>query len=437
MNNIGIDITVISRIEASLQDPRFLTRVFSEEEQAFLQKKGLSPASAAANFAAKEAFSKALGTGVRGFSLNEVSVLRHENGEPYLSLTGRAAALAEERGLSFRVSLTHDGGFACAVVAAEERKHTSLPVPSPERLLRLSARFGEDFSGAKLLTPERIRPLFKKREPDTHKGSYGKLLILSGSDCYRGAAALCTGAALRSGAGIVTLASVRPVIDAVSAKLDEPVYLPLPQNGSGTLSADAIPLLVGNAHGSSALLIGCGLGQSEDAAAAVVKLIAEATCPIVLDADGLNLLSGRIDILRTAKSKMILTPHLGEMARLCGLPIPAIKADPIGVAKAFAKEYGVTLVLKDAVTVVASPDGKTFLNTTGNAGMARGGSGDVLAGILAALLCQGFAPLDAASAGVFLHGAAGDLAARESSALGMLPSDIIRVLPRLYHFAEE
>ena len=436
MYKIGIDLAQISRMEQYLQNPRFMTRVFSKAEQDFLAAKGGEAPSAAANFAAKEAFSKALGTGIRGFSLNEVSVLRHENGEPYLLLEGKAKEIAQERGLTFSVSLTHEGGMACAVVAAYQET-TGLQPVAPERLDRLQKKFGADLKGSTLLDASFVKGVFPKRDPLSHKGSYGKLTILAGCERYRGAAALCTGAALRSGAGIVTIASVPPVINAVSAKLYEPVYLPLPQNEKGTLSSLAVPLLLEQAKAASALLIGCGLGRSEDVAAAVTALLETAVCPVVLDADGLNAIASRIDILRTAKCRIIVTPHLGEMSRLCGKSIAALQGDPAGAAKAFAETYGVTVVLKDADTVVVSPDGSLFFNTTGNAGMARGGSGDVLAGIIAAFVCQGLSPEHAAACGVYLHGAAGDLAAAGGSMLGMLPSDMIDVLPRLYHFAEE
>lgn len=436
MFKVGIDLCQVSRMKNSLQNPRFLTRVFSEQERAFLSAHGMNPASAAANFAAKEAFSKALGTGVRGFSLCEVSVLRHKNGAPYLLLSGQAEKLAKERNLSFSLSLTHEGDTACAVVCAWG-KSSSLPPIQPEREKRLKERFGSNFSGGTLLTAPLIKSIFPKRNPVSHKGSYGKLLIVAGCDRYRGAAALCTEAALRSGAGVITLASVPSVIDAVSAKLYEPVYYPLPQNKAGTLSHTALPLLLEQAEKSSALLIGCGLGQNPDISSTVETLLKTISCPLILDADGLNAIADRINILRTAKSRIILTPHLGEMSRLCGKNISELQADPIEAARSFATEYRVVVVLKDADTVVAAPNVKIYLNTTGNAGMARGGSGDVLAGIIAAFVCQGLSPEQAAFCGVYLHGAAGDLTAGKSSILGMLPSDMIRVLPELYHFAEE
>ncbi len=436
MNRIGIDLVEIGRMEKSLKNPRFLTGVFSEEERAFLCSGKGKAASAAANFAAKEAFSKALGTGIRGFSLKEVGVLRRENGAPYLLLSGRAKRVAEELGLEFSLSLTHEAGIACAVVTACEKK-AGLPAAAPGRIDRLKERFGEELAGGTPIGREWVKTVFPKRDPLSHKGSYGKLVILAGCTRYRGAAALCTASALRSGAGVVTLASVPPVIDAVSAKLYEPVYLPLPQNSEGMISSCAVPLLLEQVKSASALLIGCGMGQGEDASAVVSALLGAAECPVVLDADGLNAVAGCIDILRTAKGRIIVTPHMGEMSRLCGKSIAELKADPAGIARAFAKEYGAVTVLKDADTVVAAPDGSLRLNTTGNAGMARGGSGDVLAGIIAAFVCQGLPPETAAACGVYLHGAAGDLAASRGSMLGMLPSDMIGVLPELYHFAEE
>lgn len=441
MNSIGIDLADIRQMEQSLQNPRFWTRVFSDTEQAYLKTRGQAAAqSAAANFAAKEAFSKALGTGVRGFSLNEVSVLRRENGAPYLVLEGRAKALAQ--GLRFEVSLTHEGGTACAVVTAQAAEPSgtapvSLPPISGERLARLEKRFGPELSGAVPIGPALVRSAIPKRDAYSHKGSYGKLLITAGCRNYRGAAALCTHAALRSGAGVVTLVSVPEAVNAAAAKLYEAVYRVFPENEEGTLDERSIPGLCALAKESSVLLLGCGLGWNRSTEALAAALIEQADCPIVLDADGINCVSNRIDILRTAKCRMIVTPHIGEMSRLCGTSAEQIKADPAGCAKAFAQEYGVVLVLKDADTVVAMPDGTVYLNTTGNAGMARGGSGDVLAGMIAGFAAQGIPPEHAAACGVYLHGAAGDLAAREGSMLGMLPGDIIKVLPRLYHFAEE
>ncbi len=439
MINCGVDLVSVSHMERCLKNPRFQTRVFSAEEQEML--KDLSDIrraeSAAANFAAKEAFAKALGTGVRGFSLSEISVLRRPNGAPYLLCSGKAKQLLEQRRCTASVTLSHDGGMACAVVLLQKKEASSLPALAPERIQRLQKRFGPSFSGGTPITPELVRSLFPHRAPDSHKGSYGKLTILAGCKNYRGAAALCTHAALRSGAGVITLASVEPVIQAVAAKLYEPVYHPLAMDDNGTISALALPELSELAQTSSAFLLGCGLGISESTQTLTEQLVQTISCPLILDADGINCAARRIDILRTAKGSLILTPHLGEMSRLCGKPISEIKADPISTAKEFAAEYRAVVVLKDAVTVIALPDGRVYLNTTGNAGMARGGSGDVLAGMIAAFAAQGLEPGAAAVCGVYLHGAAGDLTAAESSMLGMLPSDMIASLPKLYHFAEE
>lgn len=432
--SIGVDVTPIHRIEKSLSNPRFLTRVFSKQENQLLQQRNYDPQTAAANYAAKEAFSKALGTGVRGFALGEVSVLRDEKGAPFLQLDGQAKQLAQGR--TFLVSLTHDGGNAIAVVVGfDSAEAIALPPLSQERLERLHARFGAALSQGIPITSSLIHDTLKPRKPDSNKGTYGKLLIVAGCARFRGAAALCTEAALRSGAGIVCLASVEPVLAAASARLKEPVLLPLPENSSGGISASDLSPLKEELKKSSAVLAGCGLSNTEDTKALVRFLLENAECPIVLDADGLNVLSGCIDIIRTAKRSCIITPHVGEMSRLCGKSIPEIKQNPVLCATDFAKEYGCTVVLKDADTVIAAPDGRVYFNTTGNAGMAKGGSGDLLAGMIASFLAQGVEAVSAAACAVYLHGAAGDLAAAHHSQYGMLPSDLLKELPALLRSA--
>lgn len=430
---IGVDITPVSRIEKSLSNPRFLTRVFSDAENELLRERQYSPQVAAANYAAKEAFSKALGTGVRGFSLGEVSVLRNKLGAPYLHLEGEAKRFAGGR--TFLVSLTHDGGNAIAFVVGVMREETALPELSEERLNRLAQRFGRSLELGTPITPSLIRATLKPRKPDSHKGTYGRLLCVAGSTRFRGAAALCTEAALRGGAGIVCLASVEPVLAAASSSLKEPVLLPLKQNEDGGISSFDLAPLKEELGKATAVLAGCGLSNTEDTQKLIQFLLKNADCPLILDADGLNVLPGCIDIIRTAKRSCIITPHVGEMSRLCGKTVAQIKQDPVLCAAGFAKEYGCTVVLKDADTVVAAPDGRIFFNTTGNAGMAKGGSGDILAGLIGSFLAQGTEAALAAACAVYLHGAAGDLAAEHRSQYAMLPSDLIGELPVLLRSA--
>lgn len=272
------------------------------------------------------------------------------------------------------------------------------------------------------LTEDYVLGLLPRRDPESNKGRYGRLLCIAGCTNYRGAAQLCVMGALRGGAGIVTLASTEKVISAAAAALPECVFLPCTENEQGGISAQNIPILLSEAAKSNCIVMGCGTGNTADAAALVQSLFASPS-PVVLDADGLNAVS---TCLPTKKvGTCIITPHPGEMARLTGLTIARIESDRPGTASAYAREHNCIVVLKGHRTVIAAPDGSLYENTTGNAGMARGGSGDLLAGIIGALVAQGLSPVDATCCGVWLHGKAGDLCAARLSQQAMLPHDMI------------
>lgn len=263
------------------------------------------------------------------------------------------------------------------------------------------------------------------RDPLGHKGSFGKVLLLCGSRGFTGAAYLSAMGALRSGAGLVYLGVPESIYGIEAVKLNEPVVFPLPDR-EGKLSAEAIPQILERLPAMNAVLVGCGLGVSEGTLAVVRGVLENASCPVILDADGINVLRGHMDVLRGRQNQTILTPHDGEFIRAGGAP----GNDRMVSAAAFAAENGCILLLKGHRTCVT--DGKTgFVNRTGNPGMAVGGSGDVLAGILAGLLGQGIEPLKAAACAAWLHGAAGDLCAGELGQYAMLPTDMLNVLPRL------
>lgn len=229
--------------------------------------------------------------------------------------------------------------------------------------------------------------------------------------------------AVAMGAGLVTAAFPEGAYAAVASKLTEPLLLPLHENREGTFAQAALPELRAALSKASAVLIGCGLGVNEDTVFLVERILEEASCPVILDADGINIAAAHIDMLKNRKAPLLLTPHPGEMARLCGCTAAEIQADRTGAARRFAREYGVTLVLKGANTVIAGENAASlFVNRTGNPGMAQGGSGDLLAGMLASLAAQGMEPLRAAAAAVYLHGLAGDVAAKHYSMCGMTPS---------------
>ncbi len=276
-----------------------------------------------------------------------------------------------------------------------------------------------------VLDQKRVRELLPDRDPWGHKGNFGKVLLLCGSRGYTGAAALAAMGALRSGAGLVFLGVPESIYAIEAVKLTEPVVFPLPEEG-GKLSEAAIPEILQKLQGKDAVLIGCGLGQSPGTLAAVLAVLKQAECPVVLDADGINVLSQHKDILRGRQYPTVLTPHDGEFVRFGG----RLTNDRMESAAALARECNAIVLLKGHVSRIT--DGQRgYENHTGNPGMAVGGSGDVLAGILTSLLGQGLAPLEAAACAAWLHGAAGDLCAGELGQYGMLPTDMLKALPRL------
>ena len=274
------------------------------------------------------------------------------------------------------------------------------------------------------LNHEQVLSILPDRAVDAHKGDFGKILLLCGSKGYTGAAYLAAQASLRSGAGLVFLGVPESIYQIEAVKLNEAIVFSLPDE-NGKLSAAAIPEILQRLPKMDAVLIGPGLGQSDGTFQVVKTVLEQAACPVVLDADGINLIAAHKDIVRGRTAPTILTPHAGEFARLGGGSQQRAVA-----AEAMARVLGCILLLKGHHTVIT--DGETtYINPTGNPGMAVGGSGDVLAGIITALLGQGVAPLEAAACGAWLHGAAGDICAAEIGQYGMLPTDMVNALPRL------
>ncbi len=277
----------------------------------------------------------------------------------------------------------------------------------------------------KKLDHNQVLSILPDRKIDAHKGDFGKILLLCGSRGFTGAAALAAMGALRSGAGLVFLGVPESIYAIEAVKLAEAIVFPLPDEG-GKLAAGAIPEILNRLHQVDAVVLGCGLGQSSGTLEVVKMVLKEARCPVVLDADGINLAARHKDILRERTCPTILTPHGGEFARLDG----DTSRDRVTAAEGMARELGCILLLKGHDTVIT--DGTTtYINPTGNPGMAVGGSGDVLAGIIGSFLGQGIEPLLAAACGAWVHGAAGDICAAEIGQYGMLPTDMLSVLPRL------
>lgn len=268
----------------------------------------------------------------------------------------------------------------------------------------------------------RLPTPLSRRKADTHKGDYGHVLVVAGSLRCSGAALLCSQSCLRSGAGLVTLAVPPEIIPSVLRnKIKEVMVIPLRETAKDLRRYDA-------------LAVGPGLGTRPATQQLVLRLLKDCACPMVIDADGLNCLAGRLQALKTRGVKglkTVLTPHAGEMARLLGSPVEVVEKDRKKVAKTFARHYNSVIVLKGHRTIVADPV-QTYINHTGNPGMATAGSGDVLTGMIAAFLGQGLDCFSAARAAVYLHGVAGDIAADEKTQIGMIASDIIAALPQAF-----
>ncbi len=273
-----------------------------------------------------------------------------------------------------------------------------------------------------------LRPL------DSHKGTFGHALVVAGSRNYVGAAYLASMASVRSGAGLTTLASPQSVYPIVAAKATEPIHLPLPEDGEGRVAAEAAAVIAEAPRRYSSLLVGCGLGQSDGTVRFAEALLfggGVAELPVLVDADGLNNLA-RIDgWAGRPHGPMVLTPHPGEMATLTGLSTAEIQADRVSAAREYAARWDVCLVLKGANTVIARPDGMVRVGAFANAGMASGGTGDVLSGVIAGLMAQGLAPAVAACCGVYLHGTSGRWVTEEIGDAGLAASDLLTKTPRV------
>lgn len=283
--------------------------------------------------------------------------------------------------------------------------------------------------GRYLITAAMVRGWLPARPAWAHKGDCGRVLVLAGSRGMAGAACLTALGAARAGAGLTVLAVPAGIQDVVAGKLTEMITAGLPQTNECTLARDARREILARLENAGALALGPGLSRHLETVALVRELLPALRLPGVIDADGLNALAGDTGLLGRVRAPLVLTPHPGEMARLIGRTTAEIQAGRLKAAEEAAAAYGKVVLLKGAATLIASPDGFTYINPSGNPGMATGGSGDVLTGVIAALLARGLDAARAAAAGAYLHGLAGDLAAREKGMYGLLAGDIVDQLP--------
>lgn len=286
------------------------------------------------------------------------------------------------------------------------------------------------------LTAELVRPLLPPRPEDGHKGTFGHALVVAGSRGFTGAAKLAVEGAYRAGAGLVTAACPETIIPMVAPGLLEAMWIPLPATPEGAVSSQALAVGIASAKGRDAVVLGPGMSTHEETCRFVLGFLAESPSPVLVDADGLNNLASDVGMLERVSVSVVLTPHPGEMARLIGASVAAVQEARVETARTFASRFNCVVVLKGHRTVIADASGACFVNPTGNSGMATGGTGDVLSGIIGGLLAQGCKARDAALVGVYLHGMAGDIAAARMTARGMIARDLLAAIPEAWRMLE-
>ncbi len=395
MSGCGVDIVEVSRIKRAVEkNDRFLERIFSENEIEYFRQNNCRFEILAGFFAAKEAFSKLQGCGIRIHELSKISVEHETEGAPFLLVNG------ERPGVS--LSISHEKDYAVAVVCGEKIGRIA---KSPE-----------------------MQKLIPKRADDAHKGDCGRVFIVAGSAGMTGAAVLSAKGALRSGCGLVTVGTPTAERHIVASGIFEAMTQGL-EAEDGVVCEKAMKKIFENSSRADAVVFGPGLGKGKDLHGILKGLISEYSGSLVIDADGLNALSKDCGILKEKKCRIVITPHPGEMARLVKMSTGKVQENRELVASRFAKEHGVCVVLKGKDTVVADELGNLKINKTGNCGMATGGTGDVLAGVVASFLAQGLSPFDGAVLGAYIHGKAGDIAAEKWGTHGLVAGDVADAVP--------
>ncbi|HHV38966.1 MAG TPA: NAD(P)H-hydrate dehydratase [Tepidimicrobium sp.] len=407
----GVDLIRISRIEGLMKSKgeAFLNKVFTKGEIQYIQDRNSNPQTIAGIFAAKEAVSKAIGTGIGDVGWKDIEVRRDKKGRPYIKLYGDGLNISQKLGMDrISISIAHEGEYAIAFAIAEGTGTLK----------------DRDI-------PKDIRGILPNRDKDSHKGSFGRVGIVAGSRGMTGASYLSAMAALRTGSGLVYSIAPRGVEDILSIKLVEAIIKSVEDDGRGHFTMNSYNQLGDITKDMDVLAIGPGIGVDEDRIELVARLLMDYEGPIVLDADGINCLSmGNISsILGSRRGDTIITPHLGELSRLLDMEIADIKRDLAELSKEISQKYNVIMVIKGANTIVTSGDGRLYTNSTGNPGMATAGSGDVLTGMIASFIGQGIAPYESAILGVYCHGLAGDLAREDKGEYGMIGRDIVENIP--------
>lgn len=399
---VGVDVAAIPRIAEAQRrfGDRFLHKFLSDREIDYC---GGSAERWAGRWAAKEAIGKAMPTGIARPRMRDVEILPSDDGRPHV----RVAPDTTLTGRDIDVSIAHDGHFAVAVAVIPEAEaiHPDGELPDGFQL------------------PARPR--------DGHKGTFGTVVVLAGSQGYTGAAYLTSMGAARSGAGIVRLMVAQSIYPILAEKCTEVVVGPIPEISPGVVGHAALAAVLRGFTGVASGIVGPGIGRDTSTRRLIEDLLPKVTVPLVLDADALNLLSEHRGLLPKLPADIVLTPHPAEFGRLANMETSAVQKDRRGIASRFAKTWNKVVVLKGAGTVIAAPDGRITLNPIATPALASGGTGDVLAGVIGGLIAQKLPPFEAAVTGVHIHSLAGtDLEASVGQA-GVLASDLLPQIPRV------
>lgn len=393
---IGIDLVNIKRFKELIENEKFINRIYTEYEIENIKNKKDEKRKVeimAGTFAAKEAFSKALGTGIGKLSWKDIEIKRNENGKPEIKLNNK---LKDK--YKVKLSISHETEFAIAVCTLEKNNNFEI----------------------------NKNILISKRKKESNKGDYGKIGIIGGSIGMIGAPMLSSFSALRTGSGLVYTIVPKSISEIISMKSLENIVIPLEDKDKGYFRKESIKELLDKIEKIEVLAIGPGIRNNTETSE-FLKYVLEIGKPTIIDADALNIISENKDLLRINKN-IILTPHLMEFSRLTKISIKDIQKNREKVASDFVKEYELNLVLKGNKTLVINREEK-YINNSGNPGMATAGSGDVLTGIITSLVGQKHRLFEAAKIGVYLHGLSGDIAAKEKGEYGIIASDIVEKIP--------
>ncbi|MTI68169.1 MAG: NAD(P)H-hydrate dehydratase [Firmicutes bacterium] len=404
----GIDIIETERIKKAIKNKKFLKRIFTAKELEYIKKRKENVNTISGMFAAKEAVSKALGRGIRDFSFKNIIICHDKYGKPIVKLTDNAESVANEENInSIKLSITHINEYALASVIATKEKNI--------------VNEDKNFYYLKDILP--------KRNKRSHKGNYGRIGIIAGSKGMTGASYLTSTSSLKSGGGIVYALIPESLNNILESKTVEIITKPITDNNKGHFILSSIKEVKKLIENYDALAIGPGIGVDIERTKFIKKILKDTKKTIVLDADGLNCISKEADILLKRKDETVITPHPGELSRLLDKSISEIQNNREKYAKETSKKFNVITVLKGSETIITNKKGETFINNTGNPGMATAGSGDVLTGLITSFIAQGISPYNAAILGVYLHGLAGDIAALDKGEYGLTAMDIIDNIP--------